>query len=219
MAKQSLKQQSYDLIKSNIINCVYPPGTIITEDILCQELEVSRTPIREALSRLEAERLVTILPKRGIEVTNISLQELNMIYETRCLLEPYAILHHGCKVPQQQYLAFYSAFESFLSKPDTEYSFSDMDAKFHRLFINATENSYLINAYSAVESQISRTRILSGRTSQERIKDTVGEHLLIVKNALANNWDAAADAMQQHLQESKNSYFEYMMKQDKFLTL
>ena len=76
MAKPSLKQQSYELIKSNIVNCVYPPGAIITEDILCQELAVSRTPIREALSLLEKERLVTILPKRGIEVTYISLNEL-----------------------------------------------------------------------------------------------------------------------------------------------
>ena len=103
MAKPSLKQQSYELIKSNIVNCVYPPGAIITEDILCQELAVSRTPIREALSLLEKERLVTILPKRGIEVTYISLNELNMIYETRLLIEPYAILHHACKIDQKQY--------------------------------------------------------------------------------------------------------------------
>lgn len=218
MAKQSLKQQSYDIIKSNIINCVYPPGTIITEDILCQELEVSRTPIREALSRLETERLVTILPKKGIEVTNISLNELNMIYETRTLLEPYAILHHGCKIPQEKYLHFYSMFESYLNNRGIEYSFSDMDAEFHRLFINATENSYLINAYYAVESQISRTRILSGKHSTDRINETVNEHMSIVKNALSNNWQGAADAMLYHLQASKTSYFEYIIKQKNLIT-
>lgn len=218
MAKQSLKQQSYELIKSNIINCVYPPGTIITEDILCQELEVSRTPIREALNRLETERLVTVLPKRGIEVTNISLNELNMIYETRLLIEPYAILKHGCKISQQQYLHFYKIFESYQNQPVEETAYYEVDEQFHQLFIDATENSYLINTYQTVNSQISRTRILSGRASQDRLFYSTREHLDIVKHVLSNNWEAAAKAMEQHLQASKNSYFEYMMKQQNFLS-
>ena len=219
MAKQSLKQQSYDVIKSNIINCVYPPGTIITEDILCQQLKVSRTPIREALSLLEAERLVTIIPKRGIEVTNISLKELNMIYETRMLIEPNSILHYGCKISQENYLHFYSLFDSYQNQHVEELAYYEVDEQFHRLFIDATENSYLINTYQTVNSQISRTRILSGRASQDRLLYSTREHMNIVKQALSNNWEAAADAMQQHLQASKNSYFEYMVKQQNFLSM
>ena len=219
MAKQSLKQQSYDIIKSNIINGVYPPGTIITEDILCQQLKVSRTPIREALSLLEAERLVTIFPKRGIEVTNISLKELNMIYETRMLIEPYSILHYGCKISQENYLRFYSLFDSYQNQHVEELAYYEVDEQFHQLFIDATENSYLINTYQTVNSQISRTRILSGRASQDRLLYSTREHMNIVKQALSNNWEAAADAMQQHLQASKNSYFEYMVKQQNFLSM
>ena len=218
MAKPSLKQQSYELIRSNIVNCVYPPGAIITEDILCQELAVSRTPIREALSLLEKERLVTILPKKGIVVTYISLNELNMIYETRLLIEPYAILHHACKIDQKQYLDFYRIFESYQTEPVEETAYYEVDEQFHQLFIDATENSYLINTYETVNSQISRTRILSGRASQDRLFYSTREHLDIVKHALSNNWEAAAKAMEQHLQASKNSYFEYMMKQQNFLS-
>ena len=113
---------------------------------------------------------------------------------------------------------FYRIFESCQTEPVEEIAYYQVDEQFHQLFIDATENSYLINTYQTVNSQISRTRILSGRASQDRLLYSTREHLDIVKHALSNNWEAAAKAMEQHLQASKNSYFEYMIKQHNFLS-
>ena len=64
MAKESLKSKAYNLIKTKIVNCEYAPGTFLNESMLMGEIGSSRTPIREALSKLEQENLVRILPKR-----------------------------------------------------------------------------------------------------------------------------------------------------------
>ena len=64
MRKMSLKQQAYNIIKNKIITCEYPPNFLLNEEKLKDEIGASRTPIRDALSRLEQENLVHILPKK-----------------------------------------------------------------------------------------------------------------------------------------------------------
>ena len=215
MSKLPLKHQAYEAIKNNIIQCVYAPNTIITEEKIRDEIGASRTPIRDALSRLEQEGLIRILPKKGIFITELTIKEINTLYETRLLLEPYCVLHYGSRIPQETYLTYYQMFTAFLSdSEDTPYSYEEMDESFHSLFIENSQNSYFSNIYSTIESQISRTRVLTGKTSS-RLDDTIEEHLAIVRAALKENWEEAAQAMVRHLQRSKDSYFDYLLEQNK----
>lgn len=218
MKKEPLKHQAYEMIRNNIINCVYAPNTIINEELIREEINASRTPIRDALSRLEQEGLVKILPKKGILVTDITIKELNMIYETRLLLEPYMLKHYGNRIPQETYMQYYQMYAKYLENPGQAYSFSEMDDSFHQMLIEASENSYFINIYSTIESQIRRTRVLTGRTSTNRLCNTMEEHIAIVKAALKNDWDEAAAAMLHHLNQSKNSYFNYIWEKEKNLS-
>lgn len=91
--------------------------------------------------------------------------------------------------------------------------------------IRSCENSFLSNSpaiflfaitrmRSAIESQIRRTRILSGGASETRLMDTVQEHLDIVKPAIKNDWEDAALAMQHHLSQSKSVMFDLILKKD-----
>ena len=66
MKKETLKQHAYNIIKDKIINCEYAPSALLNEEMLKEDVQASRTPIRDALGRLEQEGLVTILPKKGI---------------------------------------------------------------------------------------------------------------------------------------------------------
>ena len=72
------------------------PNSFLNEDLLCEEFGVSRTPIRDALSRLEQEYLITIVPKKGFFVAPLSANEINMVFEGRLLIEPYVLLNY-CK--------------------------------------------------------------------------------------------------------------------------
>ena len=76
MSKKGLKEQTYLTLKERMVDCVYPPGSLINEAQLAADLNLSRTPIREAISKLEMEGFVQILPKKGIYVTNITFNDV-----------------------------------------------------------------------------------------------------------------------------------------------
>lgn len=214
MKKEPLKHQAYQIIKENIINCVYAPDTIINEELIREEIGASRTPIRDALSRLEQEGLIRILPKKGIIISSMTAREVNMLYEARNLLEPYAVLHYGNRISPEVYIQYYQMYIDYMEGKISTYSYSNMDDCFHQLFINASENSYFMNLYSTIESQIRRTRVISGRVSSARLHETVREHLAIVKPALKNDWEAASQGMLHHLSMSKDVIFDYILSRE-----
>ena len=86
----SLSQKAYEMIRRRIVNLQLPPGQILNENHLQIELGLGRTPIREALLRLSLERLVTIVPRRGIYVNDIGIGDLQQIFEVRIGLEALA---------------------------------------------------------------------------------------------------------------------------------
>lgn len=214
MPRETLKHQAYNIIKEKIIQCEYAPEMIINEELIQKDISVSRTPIRDALSRLEHEGLIKILPKKGIYIPNISLDEVNMLYEARCLIEPYSVRYYGNKISKEVYLKYFHQYNSYLEQNNEEmYSFEEMDDKFHRMFIHASENSYFLNLYTTIESQIRRTRVLTAKIQKNRLKFTVEEHIAIVTAALKKNWIEATDAMQYHLSQSKDIIFDYILNQ------
>ena len=100
MPKETLKGHAYFYIKNKIINCEYQPGMLLNEEMLKDEVKASRTPIRDAISRLEQENLVKILPKKGILVSELSIREINSIYESRMMVEPYVIQNYANRIPE-----------------------------------------------------------------------------------------------------------------------
>ena len=91
-AKLSLKLQAYQYLKTKILNCEYRPNEFLNEQKLCAEMgNISRTPMRDALGRLEQEGLITILPKKGLMVSGITEEDVHSMFEMRLLVEPYAL--------------------------------------------------------------------------------------------------------------------------------
>ncbi len=88
--RQPLRHQAYLHIRQQIVSLQLAPGSVIDEGALQQELGVGRTPIREALQRLSHEKLVTILPRRGMFVTDIGITDLQRLFELRMNLESQA---------------------------------------------------------------------------------------------------------------------------------
>lgn len=85
--QRSLSEQAYELIRQKIVTLALAPSAVVDEGRLQEELGLGRTPIREALKRLELERLINIIPRRGIFVTPINLTDLQRLYEMRLSLE------------------------------------------------------------------------------------------------------------------------------------
>ncbi len=89
-AAPSLAERAYDEIRRMIIRLDLAPGDVVREADLQASLEMSRTPIREALQRLARDHFVSVIPRRGMFVSAIQFDELSMLYETRAIMEPYA---------------------------------------------------------------------------------------------------------------------------------
>lgn len=85
---QSKAEEAYEIIKRKIIMLEMRPTSDISEEALIQELNISRTPIREAIQRLAKDRFVIIYPRKGTIVSDISIDLINCVYEVRLLNEP-----------------------------------------------------------------------------------------------------------------------------------
>lgn len=210
MAKQTLKTKAYEKIRKNITYCKYEPGSIITEEILQTELNISRTPIREAINRLEQEGLVTIKPKKGIAISSLNFEEVGMLYEIRLLLEPYAIRTYGNRIPQNTYIEFYKHFTDLLNSNTNESDF-EIDDRFHQIFYNASQNSYLLEMNNRLSSQVTRLRILTRIQEKSELIETTHEHIAIVNSCLQSNWDKAADLSKEHLERSRENSFKLIL--------
>lgn len=211
MPTESLKLHAYNCIKHKIATCEYAPGSLLNEELLREEIGVSRTPIRDALSRLEQEGLITIMPKKGVMVTGLSISDINMIFEVRLLFEPYAVRNYGFTLPQETMLGFYNRFLlpcSALSEED----FFNLDNEFHLAIVHAMPNRFLLQAYDMIHTQNLRFRMLTGHIHQRRLEETQHEHMEIITACLHGEWDTAGTAMREHLVRSKAATFNLLIQ-------
>ena len=209
--KKSLKQQAYDEIKRKIVTCEYAPNTLLNEELLREELHVSRTPIRDALSRLEQKGLITILPKKGIMVSSLSINDINMVFEVRMMYEPYALLHYGSRIPYSVLTHSYELL-SDLDAMSEDWAFFQADDAFHAAVVQAIGNRFLLQTYEWIQDQNLRFRVMTGKTSAPRLEDTSKEHTRILEACLKKDWSEAASAMKDHLINSKNATFDLLFQ-------
>lgn len=216
MKKESLKQQAYNWIKNKIIMCEYAPNELLNEEQLKEEIGASRTPIRDALSRLEQEKLVHILPKKGIIVAPLSIRDINAVYEARMIVEPYAIEYYGERIEKETYENYRDIFVrnyQAITEGSTELKeLYELDDRFHIEFVHAMENEYFSNMYEQIYNQNVRLRILSGVKDIERMKHTQQEHGKITEFCLKEEWKQAADAMREHLLSGKKASFDAIIQ-------
>lgn len=208
--KESLKHLAYNTIKAKITSCEYAPDTWLNEEMLQDDLFISRTPIRDAISRLEQEGLVTIYPKKGIQVSSLSINDINMVFELRLLYEPYALLKYGQTIPYKTLMYYYEHFSDYENLKN-ENACYELDDAFHVDIINSVSNRYIQQSYSHIHAQNLRFRYLSGKASSMRLEQSSREHLLILAACLKKDWQKAAVEMENHLIHAKNASFDLIL--------
>lgn len=206
---QTLKNKAYTVIKEKIMTCEYMPGDFINEKEIIQEINVSRTPIREAIILLEQEGLVSILPQRGVMVNRITLQDVIEAFQVREVIEPYALKHFGSRLDKETF----KKYREMLSDPEL---LSDhekgnlLDDEMHMSIVKAMNNHYFTDAINAIRVQTHRLRILSNRLGLRFIK-TIDEHIEIIDAILAEKYDLAAELMSKHLAKAKEASINHVV--------
>ena len=207
----NLKQIAYETIKQKIIQCEYRPGDILREMMLMEEIDASRTPIREALNMLAQEQLIQIIPKKGIIVLPLTMKEIAMTFEARMLMEPYIIETYSKYIDMEKLHELETKTETILNQEIHEQKdsivFCTIDDKLHRTIANACRNKYLNMNLSQIYDQNMRIRILGEQNIWERHKVAAREHLELIRYIESGDIPSAVAAIRVHLIHSKEAAF------------
>ena len=204
-ANKDLKNHTYCILKERLVNCIYPPGTLLNEAQLAADLGASRTPVREAISRLEMEGFVKIMPKKGIYVTDISLNDVLQIFQTRIEIEPIAVRLATPHLPREELLAFCGKFKG--EAPDIQNGFR-LDTAMHLFIIEHCGNRYIIDMMHRIFDENTRV-IISSKQNQVQIHDARLEHLDILNSLLDKDTERAIALMQSHIENCRKAALDY----------
>ncbi|MDO4265529.1 MAG: GntR family transcriptional regulator [Eubacteriales bacterium] len=217
----NLKDVAYETIKQKIIFCEYKPGMLLSEAQLMQEIDASRTPVREALNKLEQEGFVQIIPKKGTVVTALSLSEVNMTFEARLILEPYILEHYIQFIDKGKLAGIREMIQSQITSLNGDSvgtavypEFCDSDDLLHRTITDAFTNKYLNSSLAHIYDQNMRIRLLAGPSIWERHKEAAIEHLELIDYILMEEKTKASEAAVIHLQHSKEAAIRSLLNGD-----
>ena len=142
---QSLSDRAYYEIRELIVTLELAPGSIVSERELQDRLEVGRTPVREALQRLEGERLVEVYPRRGIFVSNVNVLDLAVLSEVRVMLEGFGArlaAEHSTQADRDGTISLIGEVRRMESSLDQRVLI-DVDQRIHRHVYHCTHNPFL----------------------------------------------------------------------------
>ncbi len=148
--EDSLKNQAYREIKQKILTCEYPPGTVLNEAFLCEALSISRTPVRDALSRLEHDHLLQIISKKGIVIESITLSDIGNYFEVLLRLVQTAVRDSGKNADTGELLIFRQFF-SDMTHLDDPRKFCGILSSVFGIFIEETGNPYYAQMHQQTE--------------------------------------------------------------------
>ena len=198
-------EKAYETLRGEILDGVLRPGTVLAEVEQANRLGVSRTPLREALARLTADRLVASLSGRGLVVSEISGENIVGLYELRQALEGQAAMLAARRrddVPFRRLRDRLAQAPALLEQGDEglrEY-FSIVD-DIDLAIDDAVDNEYLVAALQNVRLHSSRIRRLASH-DHERLRQAASEHLLIIEAIVAGDASLASHATHVHLHKS-----------------
>ena len=198
-----LAENLYAQLQMDIIKGLLPSGKKLTEQSLCEQYKVSRTPVREALRQLEIEGLVENVPNRGAFVVGFTEQDIKDMYELRKTYELQAVKWAIERITDDELEELGEIFdfmEFYTKKRDVD-KMLNINSNFHQLIYTASRNKMLRQVLSSYQMYIKYSRSITSYDSN--YLDTVlEEHRTIYNAFLAKNAVLALSAMSAHMENS-----------------
>ena len=198
----SLANQVYDAIEQNILNGVYASGEIISESKLSEELGVSRTPVREAMARLENERLIGITPS-GTVVLGITDRDVRDMFEVKLHLEPIVSVMASQNISQEALAKLKDIIdqqEFYASKHNTE-RIRNLDTEFHDLIYSECGSPVFQSILAPIHHKLLKYRKASLEKS-DRSYHSVEEHMAIYEALKAKDRMQVEMLMLEHIRHA-----------------
>lgn len=206
----STKDFAYNHLKNLIINGEMEPDQPIIEEQVAKEIDISRTPLREALQRLEIEGLISRLPNGRLRVSSISVHEVNEIFQVRSLLEGLLAKEATKKASESdiQELRTITKLICDAAEDDRRKDVVRYGSQFHSYLYKISNQHTAIKILTQLNDHISRYRRLGPIRDSVRSANAAKEHVFIFELIEKGDPDAVEDAMKLHINNSLKSAVE-----------
>jgi DNA-binding GntR family transcriptional regulator len=204
-ARELMRDRAYAVIKRFLLEGDVAPGAFLAERQLAGQLQMSKTPVRAALQRLEAEGFVTISPQQGIIIRDLTVHDIADQYEIRAALETYVVRSVAGRLTASQVASLRANLEvqeANCSSRDVAQCVA-LDAEFHNLFCQFLGNREILRVMNQFREKIHRVIFQVFRLNPERIVTSYKEHCGIADAVLRGDAALAARRIEEHLEWGK----------------
>lgn len=197
---RTLAEHAYELIKERLVSARYVPGQFLQEASICAELKLGRTPVHQALHRLQQEGLLEIIPRKGILVRVESLTEVSTALEARTLVEPECAFRCAEKATDADLAALHALLAQYekLRKTGDKIRLLQIDRRFHAMIAEIAGNQLIVDFLRPIHERLSRLGFLP----HWQIHDfdmTGREHDKLMRALDRHDAGAARKAMREHI--------------------
>ncbi|MDH7576569.1 MAG: GntR family transcriptional regulator [Bacillota bacterium] len=208
-----LREVVFETLREAIINGTLRPGERLMEIQLAEELGVSRTPVREAIRKLELEGFVVMVPRKGAYVAGISLKDIADVFEVRASLEALAAGLAAERITGEELeeLERILVRKAKIIEEENLSLFVESDSKFHDTLYQMSRNQRLIQILSNLRDEIQRFRAVS-LAYPGRMREALEEHRKIVEAIAERDVIQAQALAREHIENAENSLLEAVQR-------
>jgi DNA-binding GntR family transcriptional regulator len=202
----------YAVLKHEILSCQIAPGTALYEGRLAERLQVSKTPIRDALGMLVHEGFVEVMPRQGYRVTDITLADVHEVFQMRMLLEPAAaeLAAERATAAQLKRLQGLAEESYVFGELPTYEEFVVKNREFHVLLAEASGNGRLAAMLRNLLEEMQRL-FLFGLDIRDSAEEQIAEHRELVDALLKGNHHLARDIARRQIETSRKRVMEALL--------
>ena len=201
-----LARMAYEALRDSIVRGELRPGVIYNEMALAKELEISRTPVREALLELAAHGLVTFLPRKGVRVNNFSRHDVHEIFQIRKAIELFCVeraAQESVRLDLSPLTRMLRLQTESLDRGDMR-AFITSDRNFHTAFAELLNNERMLDILTNIRDQI-QIMSLDALLRPRRDREVMDEHRAILEAVQKGDAEAARRAINEHLDKSREA--------------
>jgi DNA-binding GntR family transcriptional regulator len=208
-----LREVVFETIREAIITGHLRPGERLMEIQLAEEMGVSRTPVREAMRKLELEGFLVMMPRKGAYVAGISLKDITDVFEIRAALDSLAAGLAAERITEEELETLERSLLLVVESADQNdlKGIVSTDTDFHDIIYKASRNERLIQIVNNLREQIQRFRTTS-LAFPGRMRIAVDEHRKIVEAIAERNVALAQALAQEHIENAENIMLEALKK-------
>lgn len=212
---KSLTELVTENLRERIVTGEFDLGSQLSEARIAKDLEVSRTPVREAINRLEMEGLLVVEPQRGSFVFNLEPDELAKLCDARVCLET-AALSQAIRTNARELCRGLEACVNSMTAArdaDDDAEYLAQDTVFHQCLFDCADNRFLNDAYQTIALKMAAIRNRLGR-HPEHMSKSYREHIELLEAVRGNDEESALAILRSHIDRKEGSYWLYATEKE-----